>query len=300
VCTPNVPQAGHSFLWEIVDTSYSSTNYEVSFHYPTVDEPFTVRLTVTDSATGAGASTTQVLTATGGGGGPFNPETDIAWHSLFWAEGTAFTALGLADGAAVTEWPNETGESDMTEATNQPVFVESGVGGQPSVDFTAASSQKLTSATFSTAPSGAITYVVIFKSDITTGTPRLMCGTADSSQLYVASNTALWFGRTGGGTFLGPSGTYDTADHLLTAYMDPSGNELMMVDGVAGTPTAAGSTGTTNLRVAADDAGGNFFDGKIAFAGIYEGDILQDAKIQEFANWVSDHYGIIITPPAAI
>ena len=32
-----------------------------------------------------------------GGGGEFDPEADISWHSLFWAEGASFITQGYSD-----------------------------------------------------------------------------------------------------------------------------------------------------------------------------------------------------------
>ena len=71
--------------------------------------------------------------------GGFNPETDITWHSLFWAEGTDFVAEGYGDTDPITTWPNETGESDATQATGsrQPLYTAShaSLNNQPAVDF---------------------------------------------------------------------------------------------------------------------------------------------------------------------
>lgn len=122
--------------------------------------------------------------------GGFDPETDIAWHSLFWAEGTAFTALGLSDTDQVSTWPNETGESDATQATsaNKPTYDASHAdfNNQPVIDFTPGSSgQFLQTAAFSANPdyTDGVSIVIIVQLDATNNERYFLDGITSSQHV---------------------------------------------------------------------------------------------------------------------
>ena len=132
------------------------------------------------------------MTAPAPAAGGFNPETDITWHSLFWAEGTGMTAQGYSNGDPVGTWPNETAESDATEATNQPTYEASNtnLNSQPAVDFGAAGDfTKLVATSFTVDPSSPWSLVVI--GDLTaSASGGLAGGDVDPPRLRVGYNRA--------------------------------------------------------------------------------------------------------------
>ena len=227
-------------------------------------------------------------------GGAFNPETDITWHSLFWAEGTDFVARGYSDTDPVGTWDNETGESDATEATNKPIYdaVNPAYNDKPTLSFST-STNKLTTTNFSSAVSAPNSIVVISNFGTTGGYPTMFDGNDTTNRQTLLLTSAKWE------IFAGieiRSGTPDTNPHLFVCYFDgSSGNDTLDIDGTqilnsdAGGKTLDGLTiGNliTNLS--------NSVKGDIAFIGIYEGDITADGEWSNFTTWVEDHYGLTI------
>src|SRR5438552_554844 len=69
---------------------------------------------------------------------PFSP-LSISATALWWTEGTELAALGLADGAAVSTFPDEIGTADFTQATAsaKPAYQASvaQLGNRPTLRF---------------------------------------------------------------------------------------------------------------------------------------------------------------------
>jgi hypothetical protein len=230
-----------------------------------------------------------LMTAPAAGG--FNPETDIAWHSLFWAEGTAFSALSYADGASVTSWPNETAESDAsTVSGTAPVFdaVNASLGGASTVSFGGAGD--LATGSFTTAlPTGTKSIVVI--------------GQRSAGLAYVGRNTGgFWLAsEVDNGKWRSYFGGDVIPDNRLDFLTDPalhvtvfrSTGSSYFVNNSTDTP--GGGTGVASfvdMRIGA--GAGRRITANIAFVGGYAGDITLDSSYADLKTWVTGHYGITI------
>lgn len=237
------------------------------------------------------------------GGAAFDPETDITWHSLFYASGTAFTALGLSNGAAVGTWPNETGETDATEATLTPTFTasESGLNGQPAVSFDGIN-DRLSTAAFSTNPSytsGVSIVAVVYLRATPPNVDRFICDSASGGRnviYYRASNGDYkMFQGTGGYNATGAL-TFG-AGYLMSALFTTGTSDSLYLDGALKGTAAAGTDTISNIRLGYSQSGGTTnlgIYGSIALLGIYEGDITADGNWSAFKTWAASHYGITI------
>jgi hypothetical protein len=226
----------------------------------------------------------------------FDPEAGITWHSLFWAEGTAFKALGLSDGGAVASWVNETGETDAGGVLG-PVYEAStsGLGNRPSVDFTAAGSYcKALGWTVDPDYTNGVSIVAVNRTALTTGGIRVVCdgSTGSSNALFTnATQWSMFAGATAGG---GSAGVHDNFGTVLVGHFDGANSDLE----ITGTATVtAGNPGSEQLDgdfyIGSDkaEAPAAAFGGHIAFLGIYEGDIRLDANYKALEGYLYLHYG---------
>lgn len=226
--------------------------------------------------------------------GDFNPQNDITWHSLFWAEGTDFVARGYSDTDSVGTWDNETGESDATEATNKPTYdaVNSAYNDQPVVNF-GTSTTILKTANFSSAPSAPNSVVVIGNWGLLVSYLTIFDGNDSTKRqaLLLKAGAAQYDLYAGTEVF---GGTPNTNPHLFVTYFDGStGNDTLEIDGVGTIDTNAGSGTIDGLTIGnLIVSPGNCFKGNIALIGIYEGDITADGQWSNFTAWVDEHYGI--------
>lgn len=232
--------------------------------------------------------------------GGFNPETDITWHSLFWAEGSDFLALGLADTDAVTTWPNETGETDATGSG--PTYSAEGMNGvRPSVTFT---TRGIRTASFASAPdytSGVSIVAVVSQAD-SSGDRRVADGIAGRNIVY---STGTGYGIYAGGFVPGASNSHEPFySSLVVGWFDGgAANDWIDVDDVRSATGAAGAGQITGLTIGADQSGDTVipWKGEIALLGIYEGDVTADPAWADFVAWVTDHYTrIVLSSPAEI
>jgi len=230
----------------------------------------------------------------------FNPETDITWHSLWWAEGTAMAALGLSNGASVTTWPNETTETDAT-GTSITYVASSGVlNSQPSVANTTG---YLTTTNFSVAPSFAsgLSVVMIHGPDThgnNTSAHALCDGNGSSVRVYALqqATTGYWGVYRGATSLFGTNATNDAG--LTVIYcVSATGNTSLIRNGttVAG-PGSSGVSGLAGVTLLnnKDKATATAWTGEMALYGIYEGNITADGEYANFKSWILSYYGITV------
>lgn len=230
--------------------------------------------------------------------GEFNPQTDITWHSLFWAEGTDFQAQGYTDTDTVSTWPNETGETDATVSSNPPSFdaVNAAYNDQPVVDFTADNNRVIDTANFSSGPTYPISVVVIGNMGAASGINDAFFDGNDGTNrnsILRSADASQWRIFATSGSQVG--GTADNNPHLFVGVFDGStGNETLYVDGTSTISANAGSAQLDGLRIGNLSAGTFSCRGYIALIGIYEGDITADGSWSAFEAWVEEHYGLSI------
>ena len=230
------------------------------------------------------------------GGATFDPVTAFTWHSLFWAEGPDMIAQGYTDGASVGTWPNETTEKDATQGTAgfKPLYraAVTALNSKPGVDFDGAD-DVMNTASFTSNPTYPLSYVVICAVDALSGTyqdPVNGAGTGRNDIMYNASTSYGLYFR--GGNTLGFT-TPTTSGHMIRAYAGGTTAPLgMWIDGTLDAwEGSATSTAATALNL-----GGVYhpFNGKVVFAGIYQGDIAAHASWPDFLSWAGTYYGVTV------
>lgn len=222
----------------------------------------------------------------------FNPVTQIPWTHAFWAGGTEFAALGLADGAAVTTWPDEIGTLDATQGTAgaKPAYrATGGSNSKPCID--ADGGDRLSNA--GSAPqeiAQPLTLVVIGKTDVATGGTFVSGGNAgsDRCQVYLGSN--VWAHFAGTQVF---TATSNTNWHLHAVFFSGA-SSVYELDGTSISTSNPGTQPHQGVSIFADNGGAGSFDGKIAFVGIYTGNARAHANWTSFKSGVASHYGLTI------
>ena len=225
----------------------------------------------------------------------FNPQNDITWHSLFWAEGSAFIAEGYSDTDNVTAWPNETGESaanNPSGSTRPYDDVNAAYNNQPTVFMNGV----LTTDNFTTAPTYPVSIVIIGNAG-TLNVDRLFFEGNDCSNRSQISATGLadhW--RLYAGTIQdAATNSADTQPHLIVARYDGStGADTLSADGVRQISGDAGSQTIDGVTLAGNCNQQNPLAGDLAFVGVYEGDVTSDTEWWNFLDWVETHYGISV------
>ena len=235
---------------------------------------------------------------TAAGGGFTDPE-DIAWHSLFWAEGTAFTALAYSDTDVVTTWPNETAETDLTPVVSGSGFkydaVNANYNNQPTcksdsndhmeADFGSALSQTYSVVVVGSIGATASSFATIF--DNTGSNPATIYRNGGGAKPMVMN--------AGGGTISSVS-AWNSSPHLWVAVF-AGGSSKFILDGTeytgsVGTNSLAGLTLACNRL---GDTGSTAHSGDYALAGVIAGDLTANDFYSDLEAWVASHYGITIT-----
>jgi hypothetical protein len=239
----------------------------------------------------------KLLAAAPAAAGGFDPETDITWHSLFWAEGTDFVAQGYSDTDPVGTVPNETGESDATSTTTaRPLYTASSatLNNKPALSWTQPKYSR--TAAFSVAPSYTSGVSIVIIGFVNwNSTAFLVDGIAASNRngIYQADAATDAWALYAGTASLGTAS--DSSPHLFVGKFSTSGNDLLRVDGGTVHDAEAGSQTLTGLTLGAhatlNTLGAN---GDIALVGVYEGDIEADGSWSSFETWAETHYGLTI------
>ena len=238
------------------------------------------------------------------GGGAFNPETDIAWHSLFWAEGTDFAAEGYADGDSVTTWPNDgTSAVTMFPEGTAPLFESSNstLNSQPAVSF-ASTNSSMANATgnppftpttnLNLDYTNGVSVVVItyFPTTVANGS-KPWGRVSDSPRWSMFRAGSNWYWYTGG-----PNTARAGADanpHLFFGLNGGGVQGRMEVDGTGWDETGVAGDSLQAFELYGG-RGSPSDSGSVAFWALYEGDFRQDASYGDFKTWVGSHYGLTI------
>lgn len=242
-----------------------------------------------------GVPSMQLLAARKAAAAGFDPVADIGWDHVYWADGPEFAALGLADGANVTSWPDEVGTSNLAPVSTAPTFTASWTAGNnaPAVTGSDSSLRHIRGA-FGASKANPLSVVIVGVMTAVNSFPTLFDNsTGAAAAIYKSSVTTT---NMQAGATLSATSTADTNPHLHVAYFNSTSSVLER----DGTSLASGSTGTLSMagitlfaqRGTADNSTRNA--GPIAFAGIYSGDVRGDGGWADFESWVTDTYGITI------
>ena len=254
-------------------------------------------------------------------GGGFNPETDITWHTLFWAEGTKYKATNSVNNAQITTVPDEYGAAadDATMATGSAHFTHqtgtAGVlNGQPHWKTSSYSHGNMTTGTWAKAvPSGPTTSLIIICEP---NAPRSMGMMMDgpmagngygivqdhmSAGLRIYGNDTIGLTSFGTGHIL-PGGSVNAIRISRSTIVADAYIHLNSIAPIPfGTASTGGfaSYGYPNQGVQLNSfsqTGGTYpFQGAMPFVGIYDGQISSHAQWSNLKAWALSHYGATLT-----
>lgn len=228
-------------------------------------------------------------------GATFDPLTSIAWSHAYWAEGTEFTALGLADAGVVSTWPDEVGSSDLSEATNKPIYVASDatLNSKPLVRFDGVNDKLKGS--FTSIP-GPHTIVMIGRYlGGSTTTQRIAYDGASNYQNNLAISPSNYVTPNRFSIVTSVSATtasnmpYDNNPHLFRTLAKTLGQKLFVNEVDRNLTPDASNPNLTGLTMGARGDSTQFGQWDIAFLGVYAGEL---ASITEFHEWAQVHYGV--------
>lgn len=220
---------------------------------------------------------------------PFDPwagDRPVPFHSV-WAEDSTWTAP--ADGDPVSSWRNESGGGDPVETgSNRPTYRAStaAFNGQPTVEFVAASNQRL----YFNIPNVSQPYVLVGVGSFSTAAnPDILTSLSDDTSHGIGktSGNAWTINQTVSG------GVSDTDPHVLVAVFNGASSELF-VDGVSvATGTISGGTFHWSIGAAASNSStfSSYLDGHVAFIGAYSKG-SRDSEIIDLETDLMTHYGI--------
>lgn len=216
-----------------------------------------------------------------GGSGFFG---QISMLREFWAEDPDWTNPG--DGNDITSWrDNGSYADDVTAYIVAPKFDTTGVNGLPALNFTGNVRAAVSnSATATTAP-----FSLVLAINVAATTFGVMSDDRASQNIFTTSGSS-WQMFNGGVTASG--GTPTTGDHVIVCRFKANDME-MFVDGASvATSGTGGGTTTTGIVFGADRSATNGFNGHIAYAAVYSGDITVDG---DYSTWIAElesYYGI--------
>jgi hypothetical protein len=226
---------------------------------------------------------------------PFNPLTAISWYSAFWAEDPLWTPP--ADGAAVDSWRNggTLGTAATQTGANRPVYRASNsvLGNKPCIEFDGTDDRLIITSGVSLAQDFSIVVITTLDNNVA----RAMVGfnSASTGRRFGASGLAVWI-LDAGTQLVTPGAPTINTPYMVRAYADGATSKIVrngttLVTGTANTGSMdqiiIGSGRTAPSTYAAP------FDGKIAFVGIYDGDVETNPQWGAFETWCS-RYSITV------
>ena len=262
-------------------------------------------------------------------GGGFSPETDINWHTLFWAEGTKYKATNTVNTAPILTVPDEYGTaaddatSSHINSGGSPNFSHrTGTAGvlnaQPHWNSTATSHGTMSTGYWVKAPpyvsaaQNGSTVIIIFEPNnpITTHTMLMSAPVQSMGYFYMQSNTSLaMYGNSGGNAGAWGSSLYPTLGAVnALRWTRSTASSYVYLNGLTGQSVGAvtqggyaryGYTTAEGVQLCSYNSTGSLpFQGAMAFMGIYSdnnGFITSDAKWNDLKAWALSHYGATLT-----
>lgn len=232
-----------------------------------------------------------------GGGGDFDP-LSIPWVHAYSADGPEFVALGLSNGASVTNMPDEAGSDDLTNNSNVTyTAADSGLNNKPTVVISntnfANRLQKLTLGTAVTAPFSVA--MVARWSSIgaswffdggNSNSTRNQLGFSNTPQYRIFSDGTTFEQSVDGGT---PS---TTAPHLMIAEFASAAHKVI----VDGTQVISGNAGTLISNCVGITIGNDYslntHDAtlKVPFVGVIDRALTTQEKT-DLLSWSQGRFG---------
>ena len=226
------------------------------------------------------------------------------------------STLGLADGASVSSWSDNSGGGPSASAAggSRPVFVASAIGGRPAVRLDGVDDQLRLGAGFADLRAGVSVFMVARPSSLQSGTKMMVLGDGSSGGMLglgrAGSSSGLqYFTTDAGGSF----GWFDTASGMVVG-------ESAVFSVVQGAGAVGASVPAAAWRNGAEIGGGQVFvppvqtrdQGSIggsfwASDGMFGGDVaevlvydraLSSAEVATVTAHLAAKYGLAVSAPA--
>jgi hypothetical protein len=254
---------------------------------------------------GGSATVADRIAAVESGASTFTP-SQITWSAAWWTEDPSWTAP--ADGGNVTSWRDYSGNSfALSTFSVAPTLTaaNSALNGKPTVDFLESATQALRSSADFTQTQPFSVFAVLADWNSTTGSnqgaliasslltgPQILAGTTSVAGIYAGSGIAR-----------AASPQSSTGAHAWAFVVNSTSSKIVK----DGTPAAVSGDpgpnyyGGSTFKIAVGNRGGSensgnglFGTAKIAFLGVYSGDITADSKWAQLKAWTAAHYGLTI------
>lgn len=208
--------------------------------------------------------------------------------------------LGVSNGASVATWPDlSTGDHDPTQGTGtaQPTYRATGVGGEPSVEFDGGDALAVSVAVDAlTDASGNFSIVVVAQA--ANGNDKCMFAMRDDSEglfhLAQKSGGNVEFSAINGASSnaIG-TGMGSNVPTVITGTRDSTGAKVW-VNGVAGTPGAAGAPSTTPatkpLTIGRISSAIWYYTGHVSYAAVFPF-VLTDEERETIESTLAAEFG---------
>lgn len=228
----------------------------------------------------------------------FDPMVNIDWYALYMA-----SRLSYADTADVTLWEDVSGNFRHLEqgnAVDVPVMetVATALNNQKAVEFTRASSQALISretVAISTSATG-FTFIGVLSFKTVAAVQRFFShAQAANTRGAGISATPNW--TTNMGATANSAGTPATATKYFVRVLATNAAHTLFVNEVSTATSATASTALNQIVLGAGRGAlgpNNYFDGYIAMAGVYDGDITAHGQWARFKTYLNSTYGFAL------
>lgn len=217
----------------------------------------------------------------------------IGWAHAYWAEGPEFTALGLADGAQVSSWPDEIGTSNLAQATaaDRPLYraTRADFCNKPVIDFVDDGDRM--DVTWSSLAQPNEVVLIARKKSVQSGVEthtRVWMDSPSGNRHYLQSDQTT-YSMFAGGSFVS-GGTPDNELHFFDMLFDGA-SSFLAIDSVQVGTGNPGSQAMAGLRVSLNQASSTVQNPNldVAFIGVKDTALTSQERADLYA-WFLEHY----------
>lgn len=221
------------------------------------------------------------------GGGPDAPPA-ISWHTAAWASDPDWTDPG--DGNAVSSWRDFSGNGrTFTQATgaNQPTFRSSSVNGFPAIDFNGM--RWLDTGAFAANVGISVDVFMVAFLPATTDVVFMDRSGGTNGRAFLGTDGADTDLRMFNGTSVSSATVSPGANATLYANFNGSASDLLLNGTSIITNQNCGNAGCGGVRLGADQSGARSSSVRIAFFGLYAGQ-LTTTELDNLQAWAESAY----------
>lgn len=236
----------------------------------------------------------------------FSPFVDIDWYMA--TDASSANVNSVADGADIVRWNDKSGNGrDLTQGTGTdvPIYetVRASLNSQPAVEFTAANSQSLEYATtsqpaLSILASTGYTIVAVVDFKTVAAVQRVFTNVQNNTTRGMGITATPRWTTQQATTTVGASVPATATKYLMRWYITSTAHTLYINEVSEVAVATTGQNLTVILVGAARSAAlayGSWFDGYIAFFGIYSGDLSTHPQYSRLIEYFNTTYGFTMT-----